>query len=91
MSTELAKPTIHMNGTGKDSLLEDYENARTAVEAAVEALRKIECNARDYYQQGPEAWEKARTQHYDRIGKLTAVAEELEQIAIHISDAGSDR
>ena len=41
-------PTIHMNGTSAKMLLNDYENAYYAVDAAIESLAKVEFNARDY-------------------------------------------
>ena len=56
----MTKPTIHLNGTSGEALLEGY---RTAMEAVGEAVRKLNNethpNARDYYPQGNHAYQDA--------------------------------
>ena len=80
-------PTIHSNGTGKDMLLRDYMAARQAILDAIEAMRKIEFNARDYYPQGPEAWNLAREEQLARFRAIDKVADDFKKIAISIVDA----
>jgi hypothetical protein len=80
-------PTIHLNGTGKQMLLQGYIDALHAIKDAEEALRKIEFNARDYYVQGNHAWEQARDERFTQFAKLKEVEEHLTEIAIHISNA----
>ena len=80
-------PTIHSNGTGKDMLQRDYMAARQAILDAIEAMRKIEFNARDYYPQGPEAWNLAREEQLARFRAIEKVADDFEKIAISIVDA----
>jgi hypothetical protein len=54
-------PVIHLNGTSPKDLLEGYRNACAAVRDAMDAIAKIEFNARDYYPvEG--SWEKARAE-----------------------------
>lgn len=79
------KPTIHLNGTSKQMLLDGYLAALRALKDAQEALSKIEFNARDYYVQGPDAWPAARDEMADQFGKLNEVEGYLTDIAIHIS------
>jgi hypothetical protein len=55
-------PTIHLNGTGADTLLREYSAARVAIEAALDALASATCNPRDFYPQEPGAWERARAE-----------------------------
>lgn len=55
-------PTIHLNGTGADTLQREYRDAHRAIEAALDALAAATCNARDFYPQGPGAWERARAE-----------------------------
>ena len=55
----IALPTIHLNGTGAESLAAGYEAAYEALVAFREKLRAIEFNSRDYYVDGPESWEAA--------------------------------
>lgn len=73
-------PLIHLNGTSADRLIEDLEAAYTAVDAALDSLRKIGPNGRDYYPLGPDAMEAATTQHRARAMKIQNVKDELEAI-----------
>lgn len=84
-------PTIHINGTSPEMLVEGYREAYLAVLAAQEAIGKIEFNARDYYPHGPEAWAAARREHQERLQKLQRVADELMEIAMHIQDVVDER
>lgn len=74
-------PTIHLNGTSKDRLLEAIENAHAATLKAQEALAETAPNGRDYYPQGPDAIFKAQDEHKARMRKLVEVQMELEHIA----------
>lgn len=56
---DLQLPTIHLNGTGAQTLRDHYERADDALYEFIEAFQAIEFNARDYYVDGPEAWGKA--------------------------------
>lgn len=78
-------PTVHLNGTSKQSLLDDLEEAHWKLREAIEALAKIGPNARDYYPQGVDAYSTARAEHGARLQKLIDVRIELEQIAEHIA------
>ena len=84
-------PTIHTNGTGSQTLLDGYVSAFLAVRGAIDDIRRIEFNARDYYPQGDQAWPAARNEMQERIRKLDAVADELEAIADHIQTLVAER
>ena len=88
---DLICPTLHMNGTGYRMLIEGYENARQAVREALEALAKIEFNARDYYVQGDRPWALAVKQMDVRRKKLADVFYELEEIMLNIDEQGSTK
>jgi len=79
-------PSVHLNGTSGDELLEQVTEASTAVRAAIRALDRAAPNARDYYVQGDDAFERARAEHAARYAKLQDVAAELYAIAEDISD-----
>lgn len=88
MST-LQMPCVHLNGTGRETLVEGYMEARHKVMDAIEAIRKIEFNPRDYYvleDVAPGAWNRAREQHIVRLLKLEEIAEELLAIAAHCQE-----
>ncbi len=82
-------PTIHLNGTDPQTLLDAYTAAHEAVRAATTALDAIPVNARDYYPQGDRAAFDAYREHSERIRHLAALAEELHQVISHI-DAEMD-
>lgn len=60
MQNDITLPTVHMNGTGKKTLMEGYDGAADALLAFADAFGRIEFNARDYYVQGSDAYPKAR-------------------------------
>ena len=57
--TQFPLPTVHMNGTGLQTLREDYDLADDKFQDFLDAWQKMEFNARDYYVNGPEHWQKA--------------------------------
>jgi hypothetical protein len=77
-------PSIHLNGTSAESLLEDYGKAAEALRLAIEAMYVASPNARDYYPQGPEACELAVKEHRERCAKVRAAREEILTIMEHI-------
>lgn len=74
-------PTVHMNGTSRDELVKQLSDAYTAIDAAMDVLRKATPHGRDYYPQGDDAWRKANKAHCDRLVKLHEVAQEILTIA----------
>jgi len=78
--TDLARPTVHLNGTSRDELRRAYENASQAVFRALDAVAQASPNGRDYYPQGPDAIITAGKQHRERTKKLHEVLEELQAI-----------
>lgn len=80
----LTLPTVHMNGTPARMLLEGYDTAMEKLQDAMDAMSAIEFNARDYYVQGSDAFEKAREEKFARMAKLQAVYDELQEITLHI-------
>jgi hypothetical protein len=82
-----AFPTIHLNGTSKEALLEQQLAAIKALRAATDALSAAAPHGRDYYVQGPLAFTVARDEHVARLTKITEVIREIEALALHISEA----
>lgn len=87
----IALPTLHLNGTAKDNLLEPLQEAIEAVRNATAAVISTYPNGRDYYPQGPEAIGKAMELHKSRLDRLHDVRSELEQMAEGIMDGGHKR
>jgi len=74
-------PTIHLNGTPKERLLEQIENAYGKLGEAIKALANAAPNGRDYYPQGSDAIYRAQDEHSARMKKLLEVRKELEDLA----------
>jgi hypothetical protein len=79
-------PTVHLNGTSGQALLDAATDARTAVEAAVVKLRAVYPNARDYYPQGPAAIGQAQDEFIELERKLLDVSEDLLVLAQQIAE-----
>jgi hypothetical protein len=79
-------PTVHLNGTAREDLLEQLSNAYDAIVEAEKTLSHATPNGRDYYLQEHGALELARRQHADRIRALSQIKQELEAIAIAVGD-----
>jgi hypothetical protein len=77
-------PTIHLNGTHKDTLIEDYSKVGYALLIAETALIENGPNGRDYYPQGPVAFGQAALEHQKRVARLKDIRAEIEQIIYHI-------
>jgi len=77
-------PTIHMNGTSAKMLLEGYDTAMEKLQDAMDSISKIEFNARDYYPQGPGAFEQAREERIALMQRLQQSYDDLQTIAVHI-------
>ena len=65
-----ALPTIQLNGTGAQTLANEYEAFYEALDAAAKALRNATCNSRDFYTQGGSSWQRARQEREEAFRKL---------------------
>ena len=84
MST-LTLPTVHRNGTSRDTLLEGYIAALDALRLAMEALQATAPNVRDYYVQAGDTFCMAQNQHFVRLARLRETLDELNTLAEHVS------
>ncbi len=80
-------PTIHLNGTGKDALLDQATDACDALESALEAMSAAAPNGRDYYPQGPAAIGEAMREQEGRIAAVRSVLSQYRALAEAIADA----
>lgn len=87
-------PSIHLNGTSGERLLEDNLKAIRALQDAVEALQNAAPNGRDYYVQSSadyrvvwqQAYSAARSEHEARLHRLADNIHEINQICKCIID-----
>lgn len=85
----IVAPIVHLNGSGRQNLIDALANAYSAIEKAAEALRQTAPNGRDYYPAGPEALEAARQQHTRRIRALRDLQDELVEECNLIEEQGT--
>lgn len=66
-------PTFHLNGTGAESILNEYKEVCFAIQKAMDALAKTTCHPRDFYVQPQGSWERAKAGRDEAFRKLKEV------------------
>ncbi len=85
----LTVPLVHLNGTGKRSLVEQLCNSSDAVRKAIDALCQGAPHGRDYYLKGGDAYKQARAEHDDRLSRLQGVLDELDELTVAVDRQGA--
>ena len=85
MKNFLAMPTIHLNGSSRDTLLEGYIAAMDTLRLAIKALQDAAPHARDYYVKAEGTFCLAQNQHFTRLARLRETLDEINTIAEHAS------
>lgn len=83
-------PTVHSNGTAGTALYAGYTTAIHSVQDACDAVNNAILNGRDYYPEGPEAFDGARDHRNSMLEKLRSVFEDLQTIAAGIDDQSNN-
>lgn len=79
----MIKPTININGTSKDDLINPRRDAMDALASVVEMLKQVTPNGRDY----PNDLTRCiadRDKHYARLNQLRDIQAELLAEALYI-------
>lgn len=63
-------PTIHLNGSDPIKLRDSYLDAAQALVKLANALAVAAPHGRDYYPQGPDAFNHAQNEHRGRLAAL---------------------
>lgn len=80
----LTLPSVHLNGTSRQTLLDGYTEAYRKLIEFRDAFNAIEHNARDYYVQGPDAYYKARDQRDAERQRIADLMRYLEDHLLHL-------
>lgn len=67
-------------------LADGYAATYQQLNAALKAFASVEFNARDYYVQGPDAFNRARRDRDEQLQKLRDVIAYIEQHLIHLGE-----
>lgn len=78
-------PTVHLNGTGRDTLIQEYREAYRKLIAFRDAFAATTCNGRDFYPQGPDAYTQARRQRDRELERIHDLMEYIEAHLTHLS------
>jgi hypothetical protein len=84
-------PTIHFNGTSRQTLLAQAEAAHEALNDAIEALRGMAPNGRDFYPQGNEAIRGAMAEHVGWLSTLQSMRAEITAYHERVTEAPGPR
>ena len=78
-------PTVHLNGTSGESLIEQLNTVDLALDAAMTAMADATPHDRDYYVQAdPDAGAKARHAHIERMKRIEAVQHEIMELRLGV-------
>ena len=80
MTTKIQLPIVHLNGSGRESLMRQYHNAYMKLQEAIVALREVDTHDRDFYPLGPDAGPQARLEQRARETKLAEIQGEMLQL-----------
>jgi len=79
-------PTIHLNGTSREMLLEGYDAAYRKLIKFKHAFRAIEFNARDYYVAETNAWSNACEEREKMVNNISELLDYFEAHLIHLAE-----
>lgn len=70
-------PIVHLNGSGRQRLLDQYEAVVVALNAALAAFSAASPHGRDYYPKGEAAFSAARDEYLRRCAMIEAVRQDV--------------
>ena len=79
-------PTLHLNGTGKTTLRDEYAAAYDALTKALEAFASTTSNARDFYPQGANAYQLHKQERNKALAELRSAKLYVEEMLAGIID-----
>ena len=80
-------PVVNLNGTSRESLLEQRWAAMDAISTALIALSECSPNGRDYQTAAKGEFEVARNLHSERFAFLDRLINELREEVMFIQDS----
>lgn len=80
-------PTIHLNGTSAEELIDQLSCAWLALDDAIKAMRGAAPHGRDYYVQANDGMTIAQAQFEDRERRVAGVMAEIAEIRGRIENA----
>ena len=88
MEKTLIVPTLNINGSTRDNLVDYHTRAMRKINEAYAALADMAPHGRDYQTAPPGTHEKAQEQYKVWREQLRVIHNDIESIAIEISNQG---
>ena len=86
-TTDYPQPQIHLNGTGRETLLAETEAARDSLMVAVKLFEDMTCHGRDFYILDDSlAYEKAAAKRHEMGLHFVALAKYIDARFTHLLD-----
>ena len=79
-------PVLNLNGTSAETLLEEYQDAYSAILKALRVVQQVTVNGRDYQTAPHGTYEKARAEHLARLEKLQSIVLDFSAIIQDVQD-----
>ena len=79
-------PTVHLGGTSRQDLLDQFMEAGHALSLALSKMQDACPNGRDYYLQGPDALPLAMQDHASRVARVQSVMDEYGALCEAVCD-----
>jgi len=80
-------PLIHSNGTGRDTLISEYNDAHDAFEAFKAAFCATTHHGRDFYPMGQDAFTKASQERQDVFKHMESIQLYLDAMRLHLYES----
>jgi hypothetical protein len=77
-------PLIHLNGSGRQRLIEQLTDVHEAATALLEALSRATPHGRDYYPLGDAAFRRAQAEHRARVQQVTDILKDTGDIRLQM-------
>jgi len=81
----MIRPTLNINGSSADDLIQPRREAYDLLQAAIKALQQVTPNGRDYPGDNDQCVAD-RDAHYTRLKAITAIATEIVAEAVLIKE-----
>jgi hypothetical protein len=83
-------PTVHLNGTSRDSLVKQRVNIIDALVGVEKAISQAWPHGRDFYPQGPDALSAAQQVWHERANIVGDLRYEITKEALRIDRGETD-
>jgi hypothetical protein len=84
-------PTIHLNGTARETLITEYETTVRSLNVAISDMLAATCHPRDFYvqQDGTQLYEAFRAKRQQQVVQLEKIRDDMYEILGGLLEQGT--